>query len=477
MDNGNSEGQLESNMNAPSDIVVPTKALGIEDLKTEGCLLWAKIKGYSYWPAIVTVDPIDGMTVKITENSSRCRVHVHFLGYADMRAWVPYVNVILFEGKVSYDKLAATAKNIKDYYPTKKYMRLFEKAVNLAEETNQCPQESRLKKLGLVYVLIDSESDSQKDSEDTSTIEKNPSTNGNSNVPKITTGFFKNYQPILSPETKPEKSKDDVFDFDDSKDQFKVNFKLNNEESDLSEKHSPKKLSISKKSKTLSGKKKKVDLNGSHNQVSPVHMIEPEDTLCDEPLPKKLATAKKAKPKSDKKMKTGSKTQIDSDSSLSMEEQLATMFGEPLPEKLAISKKSKMPHGKKKKSVLDASKNQVDTDSSTKKKSMVPLEKKKVVSDSAKNLVKVDSISLESQESTTLSEKIPKKLVTSKKFKSLSEKKKKNGSNSNHDDSKDQSIAQKETLVLNDPLPPKNATPKKLKPSPGKRKLSDNHSG
>ena len=64
MDNGNSEGQLESNMNAPSDIVVPSKTLGIEDLKTEGCLLWAKIKGYSYWPAIVTVDPIDGMTVK-----------------------------------------------------------------------------------------------------------------------------------------------------------------------------------------------------------------------------------------------------------------------------------------------------------------------------------------------------------------------------------------------------------------------------
>merc|ERR1712025_705416 len=114
------------------------------------------------------------------------------------------------------------------------------------------PQESRLKKLGLVYVLIDSESDSQKDSKDTPTIEETPSTNGNSNVPKITTGFFNNYQPILSPETKPEKSKDDVFDFDDSKDQFKVDSKLNNEESDLSEKHSPKKFSISKKSKTLS---------------------------------------------------------------------------------------------------------------------------------------------------------------------------------------------------------------------------------
>ena len=53
-----------------------------------------------------------------------------------MRAWVPYVNVMLFEGKVPYDNLAS-----KDYYPTKKYIKLFDKAVHKAEETYLCPQE------------------------------------------------------------------------------------------------------------------------------------------------------------------------------------------------------------------------------------------------------------------------------------------------------------------------------------------------
>merc|ERR1711944_25532 len=127
---------------------------------------------------------------------------------------------MLFEGKAAYDTLASNAKNkskIKDFYPTKKYIRLFEKAVEKAEETYLCPQELRLKKLGLVYVLIEDEEDQQPSppkigqSKEIKINETAPlNTNGNSNLPKITTGFFKNYQPILTPSTKPDKS--DVFE-------------------------------------------------------------------------------------------------------------------------------------------------------------------------------------------------------------------------------------------------------------------------
>merc|ERR1711874_571801 len=105
-----------------------------------------------------------------------------------------------------------------------------------------------------------SESDSLKDGNDTSTIEKSQNTNGNSNLPKITTGFFKNYQPILTPQTKPEKSDDsDVFEFDDSKDQFKVDFQINEEENEVLKEPLPQKISTPKQSKPLSGKKKKLD--------------------------------------------------------------------------------------------------------------------------------------------------------------------------------------------------------------------------
>ena len=34
------------------------------DLYKEGYLVWGKIRGFSYWPGIITVDPMDGLTVK-----------------------------------------------------------------------------------------------------------------------------------------------------------------------------------------------------------------------------------------------------------------------------------------------------------------------------------------------------------------------------------------------------------------------------
>jgi len=313
MDGANSNGvakKMCEDQKTSSDPVTPSKVLAIEDVKSEGCLLWAKIKGYSYWPGIVTVDPMDGMTVKIAENTSRSRVHVHFLGYSDMRAWVPYVNVMLFEGKVPYDNLASNAKNIKDYYPTKKYIKLFDKAVQKAEETYLCPQELRLKKLGLVYVLIDKESDLLKDSEESldktkiqnlnenansnisDTVkshspENKPLTkkkielapkgkagnvNGNQNVPKITTGFFKNHQPLMTPQTKENKSDADIFDFNDSEDQYRVDFRKNKQQREdiVLKKPMPKKLSTPKLSSSVkrkmgnsssgsSSKKRKID--------------------------------------------------------------------------------------------------------------------------------------------------------------------------------------------------------------------------
>ena len=263
-----------------------SKTLSIDDLKSEGCLLWAKIKGYSYWPGIVTVDPMDGLTVKTTENASRTKVHVHFLGYGNMRAWVPSVNVMLFEGKAAYDTLATNAKNkskIKDFYPTKKYIRLFEKAVEKAEETYLCPQELRLKKLGLVYVLIEDDEDEQPSPPKNGTSKElkindtaPANTNGNANLPKITTGFFKNYQPILTPSTKPDKSNIDVFEFDDSEDQFGLDFQLNAANSkEQAPKAVPSEKSLLPKPKTISTpkqpkvtKKRKLPCGGSQDELT-----------------------------------------------------------------------------------------------------------------------------------------------------------------------------------------------------------------
>ena len=61
-----------TNSSPPADgggnaIVKPPE---LEGLEKEGCLLWAKIRGYSYWPGVVTVDPLDGLTIKVSEAGS-----------------------------------------------------------------------------------------------------------------------------------------------------------------------------------------------------------------------------------------------------------------------------------------------------------------------------------------------------------------------------------------------------------------------
>ena len=185
--------------------------LSLDQVKKEGCLLWAKIRGYSYWPGIVTVDPMDGLT--ISESSKTAKVHVHFLGYSNMRGWVEVSNCIQYEGKTSYDQLAAKCPKSrqKDFFPTKKYQRLFEKAAEKAEEVMKIPQEKRLKSLGLIYVLVEDES-AKASSNGVSTPTATP-------LPKITTGvgFFKSYQPPPEP-AKPLEKTLDIFDFDDSED-------------------------------------------------------------------------------------------------------------------------------------------------------------------------------------------------------------------------------------------------------------------
>ena len=185
--------------------------LSLDQVKKEGCLLWAKIRGYSYWPGIVTVDPMDGLT--ISESSKTAKVHVHFLGYSNMRGWVEVSNCIQYEGKTSYDQLAAKCPKSrqKDFFPTKKYQRLFEKATEKAEEVMKIPQEKRLKSLGLIYVLVEEES-AKASSNGVPTPTATP-------LPKITTGvgFFKSYQPPPEP-AKPLEKTLDIFDFDDSED-------------------------------------------------------------------------------------------------------------------------------------------------------------------------------------------------------------------------------------------------------------------
>ena len=257
------------------EVVLKKLPMEAEELKKEGVLLWAKIRGYSYWPGIVTVDPMDAVSIQFNEKTettptnkrgaprSRFKIHVHFLGYDNMRAWITDDNIIPYEGKSAYLNMANNCQKakLKDYFPTKKYQRLFEKAITTAEEIEKLTLKDRLKTLGLVYVPIPDEANTNGKTAGSTTIsnggdkvsfkkgakrkstsnvvgdskeskkiklshdnndKNNASVVNHSVIPKIPSGggFFKSFRspgppaPIAQP-PKQETTSLDVFDFDD----------------------------------------------------------------------------------------------------------------------------------------------------------------------------------------------------------------------------------------------------------------------
>ncbi len=122
----------------------------------EGLLLWAKLKGYSYWPSVVTVDPMDPTTYS-EDLRGKGRVHVHFIGYANQRAWVNETSLLPFQGRDEFLQRAARSPKArrKDFVPTTPSLRrTFEEAAVRAEEVRPQSNRERLEALGYVYVRV-----------------------------------------------------------------------------------------------------------------------------------------------------------------------------------------------------------------------------------------------------------------------------------------------------------------------------------
>ena len=62
---------------------------------TEGELVWALVKGYPYWPALVFADPASGETSR-TVGWETTTIHVIFLCSKKQTAWVKDTNIVTF---------------------------------------------------------------------------------------------------------------------------------------------------------------------------------------------------------------------------------------------------------------------------------------------------------------------------------------------------------------------------------------------
>lgn len=151
--------------NAVAEITKPETSSVVQSsqavkMNEEGFLLWGRVKGYSYWPGVITVDPEEGLTEWKADDSGGQfpKYHVHFLGYENQRAWLSERSIMEYNGYEDYKKLAEGVKGPKrkEFYPASKaLMKNFLKGVDLAEKARALPPQERLPMLGFVYVLIE----------------------------------------------------------------------------------------------------------------------------------------------------------------------------------------------------------------------------------------------------------------------------------------------------------------------------------
>ena len=121
----------------------------------EGALVWAKMRGYPYWPGIVSRDPKDGEFLKITETLTKTsrRYHVLFLEYGNERAWIGASSLKEYKGINTFlaDKDKATKKAKADYQVNKRFQANFDKAVDYAQDLINFNDDDRLERVLLNY--------------------------------------------------------------------------------------------------------------------------------------------------------------------------------------------------------------------------------------------------------------------------------------------------------------------------------------
>merc|ERR1719376_121495 len=135
----------------------------------EGTLVWAKMRGYSFWPCVVSRDPEGGEFVKLPDSlaKSQKKIHVLFLEYNNQRAWIPLGCIKTYRGLKDFkeQKEAASKSSKKDYEPGKRYEGGFAQAVDYAEELAQLTDDDRLERVLLKYgweMVEDGEQDGPK---------------------------------------------------------------------------------------------------------------------------------------------------------------------------------------------------------------------------------------------------------------------------------------------------------------------------
>ncbi|KAH9489958.1 hypothetical protein Btru_036327 [Bulinus truncatus] len=114
-----------------------------------GDMFWAKIRGYPFWPCMISRDPFSNLFVKVSGKSKA--YHVQFFGRGYYRSWVKETSMLKYNGREQYfeiakygpDNITKYCRPLKDYIVTPPWFPSWNMAVFDSERAFKLSQEER----------------------------------------------------------------------------------------------------------------------------------------------------------------------------------------------------------------------------------------------------------------------------------------------------------------------------------------------
>lgn len=98
----------EELLKIPQRIETPGANFSVADI------IWSKVSSRPYWPALITIDPLEGRYIKKERQTDKWIYHVQYFGEETRKGWTMPSKVMAFEGREKFLKKYIISPNLQD---------------------------------------------------------------------------------------------------------------------------------------------------------------------------------------------------------------------------------------------------------------------------------------------------------------------------------------------------------------------------